>query len=88
MNRLNVVGWVNIFPEGRVLPVVPLGLDRVLPNPKKKTETAIFRPGNFVTVNIGSPVVMAEMVEFLDNFKFLLQIIFCLKTHYLYTAEM
>ena len=63
---------MNIFPEGRVLPVVPLGLDRVLPNPKKKTETAIFRPGN-----IGSPVFMAEMVEFLDDY-----------LHYLYTAEM
>ena len=63
---------MNIFPEVRVLTVVPLGMDKVLPNSEKETETAIFRPGN-----IGSPVFMAEMVEFLDDY-----------LHYLYTAEM
>ena len=50
MNRLNVGGCVNIFPEGRVLPVVPLGMDRVLPNPKKKTETAIWDPSSDLSV--------------------------------------
>ena len=37
---------MNIFPEGRVLPVVPL--DRVLP--KKKTETAIWDPSSDLSV--------------------------------------
>ena len=38
MNRLNVGGCVNIFPEGRVLPVVPLGMDRVLPTAQPQEE--------------------------------------------------
>jgi len=47
-----------------ILPVVHLGMDRVLPNPSEgESQTAIFRPGNLVTVNIGSPVDMGEMVE-------------------------
>ena len=47
-----------------ILSVVYLGMDRVLPSPsERESQTAIFRPGNLVTVNIGSPVDMGQMVE-------------------------
>jgi len=47
-----------------LLPVVHLGMDRVLPNPREgEGQTAIIRPGNLVTVNIGEPVDLGGMVE-------------------------
>jgi len=47
-----------------LLPVVHLGMDRVLPNPRQgESQSAIVRPGNLVTVNIGSPVDMGEMLD-------------------------
>jgi len=47
-----------------LLPVVHLGMDRVLPNPGPgEAQSAIVRPGNLVTVNIGAPVDMADMLD-------------------------
>jgi len=47
-----------------LLPVVHLGMDRVLPNPREgETQSAIVRPGNLVTVNIGKPVDLGGLVE-------------------------
>jgi len=46
------------------LPVVHLGMDRVLPNPGVgEMQSAIVRPCNLVTVNIGAPVDMGDMVD-------------------------
>ena len=59
-------GWVGLFGDSTIsplfLPVVHLGMDRLLPNPSEgESQTAIYTPGNRITVNIGSPVDMGEM---------------------------
>jgi len=47
-----------------LLPVVHLGMDRVLPNPKQgEAQSAVVRPGNLVTINIGKPVNLGSLVE-------------------------
>jgi len=47
-----------------LLPVVHLGMDTVLPNPKEGEEQSVrMRFGNLVTVNIGTPVDLEVLVE-------------------------
>ena len=58
--------WVGLFGDSATTPlillVVHLGMDRMLPNPSEgESQTAIYRPGKLITINIGSPVDMGEM---------------------------
>ena len=54
-----------------VVPVLHMGMDSVLPNPADDTESqpCVIRPGNLVTVNIGAPVQLDNLVRELKQKK-------------------
>jgi len=47
-----------------VIPIFHIGMDKVLPNPRPgEKQTVLVRPGHLVTVNIGNPVNLGQVVE-------------------------
>lgn len=54
-----------------VIPVVHVGMDSVLPNPTGpragQSQTMLLRPGNLVTINIGSPIQLDKLMERLNR---------------------
>jgi len=47
-----------------LLPVVHIGMDKVLPNPRDgERQPVILRPGNLITVNIGKPVHLDKLIS-------------------------
>ena len=54
-----------------LVPVTHMGMDSVLPNPASPDDSqpCVLRPGNLVTVNIGRPLDMDQMVQDLKQRK-------------------
>jgi len=63
--------WDCARPGLVLVPVTHLGMDSVLPNPASPADSqpCVLRPGNLVTVNIGQPLDMDQMVQDLKQRK-------------------
>ena len=55
----------NSSSSPAILPVIHIGMNKILPNPSSDQEkqSYVMRPGNLVTVNVGQPVQLEEMVR-------------------------